>query len=92
MRKVFEELQDGDVGVAYNVDKSIYYVVKVKNRSTSVPGSWEALQQGFRAEQFNNMIYMSLNQQNQQTTASNWSRRFYIEKYKLQRNSAETNR
>ena len=92
MRIVFVELQDGDVGVAPNFDHSIYYVVKVKNRSTSVLGSWEALQQGFRAEQFNNMIYMSLNQQNQQTTASNWSRRFYEEKYKLQRNSAETNR
>jgi len=92
MRIVFEELQDGDVGVAPNFDHSIYYVVKVKNRSTSVPGSLASLKQGFQAERFNNIIYYSLNQQNQQTTASNWSRRFYEEKYNLKRNSPEANR
>jgi hypothetical protein len=87
MRIVFEELQDGEVGVAPNADQSIYYVVKVKNRSTSVPGSMGALRQGFRAEKFN-VIYSN----DQQTTASNWSRRFYEEKYKLQRNRPESNR
>ena len=91
MRIVFEELQDGEVGVVPNFDESIFYVVKVKNRSTSVPGSMIALQQGFPGEKYD-IIYYSLNQQNQQTTASNWSRRFYEEKYQLKRNTAETNR
>jgi hypothetical protein len=95
MKKVFEELQDGDVGVAYNFDKSIYYVVKVKNRSTSVPGSMRALQQGFHDEWSsvnNNITYSRLIQQNHQSTAFNWRDRFYEEKYNLQRNPAEANR
>ena len=99
MRKVFEELQEGDVGVTHNFDKSIYYVVKVKKRSTSVTGSMDALEQGFRSEWFrdnnpiiNNMIYYSLNQQSNQPTVLKWRDRFYDEKYELKRNRTEANR
>ncbi|GAB4143105.1 MAG: hypothetical protein Tsb009_13950 [Planctomycetaceae bacterium] len=36
MKTIFEELEDGDVGVAHNEDESIYYVVRVFERT---PGS-----------------------------------------------------
>jgi hypothetical protein len=35
MDTVFNELDEGDVGVVPNSDKSVYYVVKVSNRSSS---------------------------------------------------------
>lgn len=50
MTTVFNQLGEGDVGVAPNADQSVYYVVMVKNRSPSTEGGEEALRQGFLRE------------------------------------------
>src|SRR5690606_3568527 len=47
MKTIFDELDNGEVGVAPNADRSVYYVVQVKNRVPSTPGGEEALRQDF---------------------------------------------
>lgn len=50
MRTVFEKLDSGEIGVAPNVERSVYYVVRVKDRSHSTPEDLEALRQSFMQE------------------------------------------
>ena len=55
MKVVFEELKEGEVGVAPNADRSAYYVVKVIGRETSKDDGGVAEQQRhkqFLAERF----------------------------------------
>jgi hypothetical protein len=50
MNTLFNELNDGEVGVVSNADKSAYYVVMVKNRNPSTPGGEEVMRQAFLRE------------------------------------------
>jgi hypothetical protein len=43
MQTVFNELEDGEAGVVANSDKSVYYVVKVVNRSSATETGREVL-------------------------------------------------
>jgi hypothetical protein len=52
MKIVFNQLADGETGVAPNADRSVYYVVKVKNRMYSKPEAEETLRQTFLTENF----------------------------------------
>jgi len=47
MEQVFDKMQEGDVSVAMNADKSVVYVVKVLNRIPSTPGGMTAMYQEF---------------------------------------------
>ena len=47
MRTVFDELADNEVGVAANDDRSVYYVVRVKDRIPPVPADDELFKQRF---------------------------------------------
>jgi hypothetical protein len=50
METVFNELSPGDVGVAANIDKSAYYVVKVLTRSPTTPEELDAFRKRFLEE------------------------------------------
>ena len=75
MHTVFEELNEGDVGVALNGDATIYYVVKVLSRR---PAEREAFKDVQLFAQ--NSPYAYLSQIDQQTVAMDNSDRF-LEKY-----------
>ena len=51
MRVVFDELAEGDVGVAVNADRSIYYVVTVKDRIPAAGEDFETFRNNFLAQQ-----------------------------------------
>jgi hypothetical protein len=85
MRVVFDQLGNGEVGVAGNLDKSIYYVVKVKERVPATPSDEEAFRQAFLRNRelfipFGFSAYGYLITQAQQAANHNWSRRL-LEKY-----------
>lgn len=53
LETVFEKLKDGEVGVAFNADKSVYYVVRVLNRTpASTEGEQELLNRFLREKLF----------------------------------------
>lgn len=52
MRSVFDRLKVDDVGVVPNHDRSVYYVVRVKNRDPATTTGWDALRQNFMQEDF----------------------------------------
>jgi hypothetical protein len=47
MKAVFDEMNDGEIGVIPNVDRSVYYVVKVLNRQPGEQAGWEAKRDQF---------------------------------------------
>jgi hypothetical protein len=47
MEQIFDNMNDGDVGVLMNADKSVCYVVKVMNRIPSTEGGLTAMYQEF---------------------------------------------
>lgn len=89
MKTVFESLQEGETGVSANFDKTIYYVVKVRNRSTSIPGSMEALRVNFRDTNLNTQIYQSLLQGDRQKSINSWRERFFEKKYQVKQSTPE---
>lgn len=53
MRVIFDEMNEGEVNVIPNVDRSIYYVVKVVDRQPGDRAAWEAKRDQFlRSDQF----------------------------------------
>jgi hypothetical protein len=50
MDAVFNALAPGDVGVAANIDRSVYYVVKVVTRSQATPEEFQKFRQRFLQE------------------------------------------
>ena len=95
MQVVFEQLKNGEVGVAPNADKSIYYVVKVQNRTPSTEAGKEALQQAFlKTDLFfyfsRNLMspYRKLIEQQQQVSNYNWTVAIE-EKYKVWWNESQ---
>ncbi|HUG19158.1 MAG TPA: hypothetical protein VMM56_09290, partial [Planctomycetaceae bacterium] len=47
MKTIFNEMNDGEIGVIPNVDRSVYYVVKVLNRLPADPDAWQAKRDEF---------------------------------------------
>ena len=87
MRVVFEKLKgNGDVGVAPNADRSVYYVARVKNREPATAAGMEALRQDFLQQQlFGTAVtgatsYDHLANGRQQQMFFEWSQHFF-EKY-----------
>lgn len=87
MEQVFDNLDDGEVGVAMNADKSVCYVVKVINRIPSTPGGLTAMYQEFLKEDmfFFFSPYLPMAQMEQQQTNYEWSQeleaKYQVEKY-----------
>lgn len=79
MQVVFEELEDGEVGVAPNFDRSIFYVVRVRNRSTSLPGATAALRQAYLRENPTSQFseYQTLISERHRSTENRWRDQFY---------------
>ncbi|HUG90844.1 MAG TPA: hypothetical protein VML55_08430, partial [Planctomycetaceae bacterium] len=87
MATVFNELNDGDVGVATNSDKSVYYVVTVANRSSSSETGRKALFDDLlRAPLFDNQSpYPQILAARQQALGQAWFQRL-LQKYEVQWN------
>ncbi|WP_417384521.1 SurA N-terminal domain-containing protein [Gimesia sp.] len=87
MEQVFDNLDEGEVGVIMNADKSICYVVKVINRIPSTPGGLTAMYQEFLKEDmfFFFSPYLPMAQMEQQQTNYEWSQeleaKYQVEKY-----------
>lgn len=47
MKTVFEKLKPGDIGTAFNADKSVCYVVQIESRDTAKPEEMEKLRERF---------------------------------------------
>jgi len=47
MKTAFQDLKPGDVGVASNADKSVYYLIQVESRDGSKPEEFEKLRERF---------------------------------------------
>jgi len=84
MRIVFNEIENDAVGVAPNADRSIYYVVRVKNRVPANPADDESFKQQFIKERlfapamFGSMFrstYDHLAAAEQQELTYRWSQR-----------------
>ena len=86
MEQVFDNMQEGDVGVAMNADKSICYVVKVINRIPSTPGGQTAMYQEFLKTDlfFFFSPYLPMAQQEQVQTIQNWGKDL-LAKYNVQK-------
>ncbi len=86
MEQVFDNMQEGDVGVALNADKSICYVVKVINRIPSTPGGQTAMYQEFLKTDlfFFFSPYLPMAQQEQVQTIQNWGKDL-LAKYNVQK-------
>ena len=85
MKVVFEDLKQGEIGVAYNGSRSIYYVVKVKDRDSATNDggvAQEAQRKRFLAERFTGLYpiikspYESLAQLPQRTIDLGWRKNF----------------
>ncbi|WP_373652277.1 hypothetical protein [Schlesneria sp. DSM 10557] len=85
MKTVFEELKVGEVGVAPNANRSIYYVFKVKDRENAIEDGGVAEQERrkqFLAERFTGLYpiikspYESLAQGPQRVIDQSWVRNF----------------
>ena len=85
MKVVFEDLKQGEIGVAHNANRSTYYVVKVQDReSTRNDGgvAQEAQRKKFLAERFTGLYpiikspYESLAQLPQRTIDIGWRKNF----------------
>lgn len=87
METVFNDLEEGEIGVAPNADKSIYYVVKVVNRSTSSEAGRNVLLADLlRAPLFEDQApYPRLLGSLQQQLGQAWYQRL-TEKYNVQQN------
>ena len=90
MQVVFEQLKNGEVGVAPNADKSIYYVVKVQNPTPSTKDGKEALQQAFLKTDLFFFLspYLRLIRQQQQVSNYNWTVAIE-EKYQVRWNESQ---
>lgn len=86
MEQVFDNMDNGDVAVVMNADKSICYVVKVMNRIPSTSGGLTAMYQEFLKTDlfFFFSPYLPLAQMEQQQTNYEWSRGIE-EKYQVQK-------
>lgn len=86
MEQVFDNMENGDVGVVMNADKSICYVVKVINRIPSTPGGLTAMYQEFLKTDlfFFFSPYLPLAQMEQQKTIYEWSQAIQA-KYDVQK-------
>ncbi|MCA9015810.1 MAG: hypothetical protein KDA77_10805, partial [Planctomycetaceae bacterium] len=86
MEQIFDNMNNGDVGVIMNADKSICYVVKVMNRIPSTQGGLTAMYQEFLKTDlfFFFSPYLPLAQREQQQTIFEWSRELE-EKYQVQK-------
>ncbi|QDU48755.1 SurA N-terminal domain-containing protein [Gimesia panareensis] len=86
MEQVFDNLQDGGVGVALNADKSVAYVVKVLNRIPSTPGGQTAMYQEFLKTDlfFFFSPYLPMAQQEQVQTIQAWGKDLQA-KYNVQK-------
>lgn len=85
MKAIFEDVKVGEVGVAANSNRSIFYVFKVKDRENAVEDGGVAEQQirkQFLAERFTGLYpiikspYESLAQIPQRIIDQNWGRNF----------------
>ena len=85
MKKVFEDLKEGDIGVAANGDRSIYYIVKVVGRELVKEDGGVARQEKqrrFLAERFSGLYpiikspYESLAQLPQRVIDQTWRQNF----------------
>ncbi|WP_291175635.1 hypothetical protein [Gimesia sp.] len=87
MEEVFDNLDNGEVGVVMNADKTVCYVVKVINRIPSTPGGLTAMYQEFLKEDmfFFFSPYLPMAQMEQQQTNFEWSQeleaKYQVEKY-----------
>ena len=82
MKAIFEDLENGEVGVIPNGDQSIYYTVMVKQRTPSTENEEEQLRQAFLKEDLFTTFfspYVTLVQQQQQSANYEWSRRIEAE-------------
>lgn len=86
MEQVFDNMENGDVGVVMNADKTICYVVKVMNRIPSTPGGQTAMYQEFLKTDlfFFFSPYLPLAQQEQMQAVQAWSQDLQA-KYKVQK-------
>lgn len=95
METIFQSLKDGETGVAPNADKSIYYVVRVKNRVPSTEAGEDQLRKQFLASRddffpdprpfmrmFRQSPYVQILEQDQATLFMDWQRSI-AEKYKM---------
>ena len=95
METIFQTLKDGETGVAPNADKSIYYVVRVKNRVPSTEAGEEEMRKQFLASRddffpdprpfmrmFRQSPYVQILEQEQATLFMDWQRSI-AEKYKM---------
>lgn len=73
MAYIFDKLQNGEVGVAPNADKSIYYVVKVRDREPSTEAGIEALRQQFLTENME-FLFRQFDMQKYQFAQDEWMR------------------
>jgi hypothetical protein len=74
MEVVFNDLKNGEVGVASNADESIYYVVKVKDRFPANKMAAEIQRAAFMKENlFMFSPYMALSSREQQQANYDWS-------------------
>jgi|GEM_PF-5841040 len=90
---VFEKLKDGEVGVAFNADKSVYYVVRVLNRTpASEEGEQELLNRFLKEKLFGTQFdpypttYTRLQQNENNEIRNAWMRDFQ-RKYIIQFNT-----
>jgi len=89
MRTVFDGMTNGEVKAVPNADKSVYYVVQVKNRTSSTPEGEEKHRQDFMRENlfgsFHPLIgrfpttYDYLTEREQLETVYRWSRQLESE-------------
>ncbi len=87
MEQIFDNMENGDVGVVTNADKSVYYVVKVINRIPSTEGGRTAMYQEFLKTDlfFFFSPYLPMAQDEHQQTIYEWSqeieKKYEVEKY-----------
>lgn len=95
MEKIFQDLKEGETGVAPNADKSIYYVVRIKNRIPSTEAGEDQMRKQFLASRddffpdprpfmrmFRQSPYVQVLEQEQATLFMDWQRSI-AEKYKM---------
>jgi len=78
-KKVFNEMQVGDVGIAPGNDHTNLYVVKIESRDPSTPEQLEALRKKFIEEGRQVNGYSSLLQQSIMDNSVNWLQQLFDE-------------
>ncbi|NOX56967.1 MAG: hypothetical protein GXP27_21505 [Planctomycetes bacterium] len=89
MRTVFNKLQPGEVGVAPNADKTVYYVVYLKERIPSTPEAEAAMREQFLKENpFASQPFQQLTRRERSEVYLKWLEEFQ-RKYEVRWNKQE---